>query len=73
MYKYLDLPVEVYEEYFETLFFRFYFSDIHCSERKGGVDQNRMAKDVKGGEVEIFDFADVINEWPLNERLVETR
>lgn len=51
MYKYLDLPVEVYEEYFETLFFRFYFSDIHCSERRGGVDQNRMAKDVRGGEV----------------------
>ena len=36
--------------------------DIHCSAAEEGADQNRMAVDVRGGAVEIFDFAEVKNE-----------
>ena len=47
--------------------------DIHCSTAEGGADQNRMAVDVRGGTVKIFHFAEVINKWPLNGRIVEIR
>ena len=46
--------------------------DIHCSTAEGGVDQNWMAVDVRGGEVKIFHFAELINEWPLNGRIMQT-
>ena len=36
--------------------------DIHCCPAEGGADQNRMTVDVRGGAVEIFHFAEVINE-----------
>ena len=36
--------------------------DIHCSTAEGGADQNRMAIDVRGRAIEIFVFAEVINE-----------
>ena len=47
--------------------------DIHCSTAEGGADQNRIAVDVRGGAVKIFHFAEDINEWPLNGRIIETR
>ena len=36
--------------------------DIHCSIAEGRADQNWMALDVKGEGVQIFHFAEVINE-----------
>ena len=67
MYKYIDLTVEAYEEYFEISFsgeevLLNSLSDIHCITAEGGADQNRMAVDVRGGAVRIFHFAEVINE-----------
>ena len=47
--------------------------DIHCSKADGRAVQNRMAIDVSGGAVKNFYFAEVINEWPLNGRIIETR
>ena len=36
--------------------------DIHCSKAEGGVDQNCMAVDAKGGAFRSFHFAEVLNE-----------
>ena len=36
--------------------------NIHCSTAEGGADQNRKAVDVRVEKVEIFHFAEVINE-----------
>ena len=47
--------------------------DIHCSKADGRAVQNRLAVDVRGGAVKKFYFAEVINEWPLNGRIIETR
>ena len=47
--------------------------DIYCSTAEGEADQNRMAVDVRGGAVRSFHFAEVINEWPLNGGIIETR
>ena len=67
MYKYIDLTVEAYEEYFEISFsgegvLLNSIMDIHGSTAGGGADQNRMAVDLRGGEDKIFQFAEVINE-----------
>ena len=45
---------------------------VHCSTVDGGADQIWIAVVVRGGVVKIFDFAEVINEWPLNGRIIET-
>ena len=47
--------------------------DIHFSKAERGADQNRMGVNVRGGAVTIFYFAEVINEWPLTGRIIETR
>ena len=47
--------------------------DIHRSTAEGEADQNWMAADVKGGAVKIFHFPEVINESPLNGRIIKTR
>ena len=67
MYKYIDLIVESYEEYFEISFFGWGsppgFNYRHyCSTVKGGADQNRMTVDVRGKALKIFHLAEVINE-----------
>ena len=49
------------------------FMDIDCSTVEGEADQNRMNVDVGRGEIKVFHFAEVINELPLNGRLIETR
>ena len=67
MYKYIDLTVEIYEEYFrrsisgEKVLLNSIMA-IHCSTADGGADQNQMAVDVRGGAVKIFHFAGIINE-----------
>ena len=48
MYKYIDLTVEAYEEYFAISFssegvLLNSIMEIHCSTAKGVTDQNRMA------------------------------
>ena len=67
MYKYIDLTLEAYEEYFEISFsgegvLLNSIMDIHCSTAGGGADQNWMAVNVRGGADKIFQFAEVINE-----------
>ena len=47
--------------------------DIHCSAPEGGTDQNWLAVDARGRVVKTFHFAKVINEWPLNGRIIQTR
>ena len=66
------------EEYFEIPFsgeglLLNLIMDIHCSAAEGGAGQNRMAVDMRGRVVKIFHFAEVINEWTLNGRIIETR
>ena len=77
VYKYIDLAVEAYEEYFEILFFRWgsafgfnYRRSLWHSRRR--AYQNWIIVDVSGRTVKIFQFAKVINEWPLNGRIIET-
>ena len=48
-------------------------SDVNCGTAERGADQNRLALDVRGGAVKRFHFAQIINEWPLNGRIVVTR
>ena len=78
MYKYVHLTVEAYEEYFKISFFGEgvllnSIMDIHFSIAETGAGQHRMAADVRGGTVKMFHFAVVINELPLNGRIIETR
>ena len=40
---------------------------------RGRGTQNWMTVDLRERAVEIFHFAEVINEWPLNRRITETR
>ena len=46
--------------------------DIHCGTGEERADQNWITVDVSGGTVKIFQFAKVINEWPLNGKIIET-
>ena len=47
--------------------------DIHCSTAEEGAGQNWMAVDVRGRAVKSFHFAEVINEWSINRRIIQTR
>ena len=67
MYKYIDLTVEAYEEYFEKSFsgkgvLLNSIMEIHCSTAEGGPNPNWMAVDARGWAVKISKFAEVINE-----------
>ena len=46
--------------------------DINCGTAEGRADQNWITVDVSGGTVKIFQFAKVMNEWPLNGKIIET-
>ena len=46
--------------------------DIHCGTGEERADQNWITVDVSGGTVKIFQFAKVMNEWPLNGKIIET-
>ena len=46
--------------------------DIHYSTEKGGADQNRMTVDVREWAFKTFYFVEIINEWSLNRRIIET-
>ena len=70
MYKYIDLTVEAYKEYFEISFFRWgillnSIMCINCSTGDGEADQNQMAVDVRERLVKSFHFADVIKDRAL--------
>ena len=71
MCKYIDLAVEASEEYFETSFFG-WGSPSEFNIGHSLADQNWMAVNVRGGAVQSFHFAEVINEFPLSERIIET-
>ena len=77
MHKYIDLTVEAYEEYLKISFsvegvLLNSIMDIHGSAAEGRADPNWMTVDVRGGAVKIFHSVEVIDEWPLDGRIIET-